>query len=171
MTPLLRREWATPLAIGVFLLMAATGTAMFFHLETPLQKQVHEWAGWLMLAGVGLHVAVNWFAFRRYFQALPRGRAIVAVFALATAGSFLVRGDGGSAGAASPPALAIRALSQAPIAQVAPLFGKTAAQARTELAAAGLVLADDGATLAAATAGDRQRLGRALGVLAAKPSL
>lgn len=169
MSAILRREWATPLTIGAFTLMALTGIAMFFHLETPLQKEVHEWAGWLMVAGVALHVAVNWMAFKRYFQALPRGLGIVAVFALVTLGSFFVRGGGeGEGNGASPPALAIRALTQAPIAQVAPLFGKTPEQARTQLAAAGIVLADDQATLAAASGGDRQRVGRALAVLAAR---
>lgn len=167
MSTILRRDWATPLTIGAFTLMALTGAAMFFHLETPLQKAVHEWAGWLMVAAVALHVAVNWMGFRRYFQALPRGLGIVALFTLVTLGSFFVRGGDGK-GAGSPPALAMRALTQAPIAQVAPLFGKTPAQARAELAAAGVVLDDDGATLAAATGGDRQRVGRALTVLAAR---
>jgi len=165
---ILRRDWATPLTIGVFALMAATGVAMFFHLETPLQKQVHEWAGWLMVAGVVLHVAVNWFAFQRYFQSLPRGLGIVAVFVLVTLGSFFLRGAGDGDGAGSPPAIAIRTLTQAPIAQVAPLFGKTPAQARAALATAGLVLADDGATLASAIGGDRQRVGQALRALAAR---
>ena len=32
----LSREWATPLTIGAFALMAATGTAMFFHLNNGL---------------------------------------------------------------------------------------------------------------------------------------
>jgi hypothetical protein len=167
MTTILRRDWATPLTIGAFLLMALTGLAMFFHLETPLQKEVHEWAGWLMVTGVALHVVVNWMAFKRYFQALPRGLGIVSVFALVTLGSFFVRGAAnGEAG--SPPAVAINALTRAPIAQVAPLFGKTPQQAREQLAAAGIVLQGDEATLVGAVGGQREQIGRALAVLASR---
>lgn len=40
------RNWATPLTIGSFLLMAVTGLLMFFHLDTGLNKAAHEWLGW-----------------------------------------------------------------------------------------------------------------------------
>lgn len=36
------REWATPLTIGSFLLIAVTGVLMFFHLDSGLNKLAHE---------------------------------------------------------------------------------------------------------------------------------
>jgi hypothetical protein len=167
MNTTISRAWATPLVIGAFALMAVTGTTMFFHLDNTLQKEVHEWAGWVMLGGVALHALANWPAFKRYFLRLDRGALLIGAFVLVVAGSFL---GGGSEGAsASPPVLAIGAITRAPIAQVAPLFGKTVEQARSELAAAGITLASDDATLAAATQGNREQTGRALAVLARKP--
>ena len=37
------RDWATPVTIGSFGLMAITGLLMFFHLDSGLNKTAHEW--------------------------------------------------------------------------------------------------------------------------------
>ena len=50
-----QRPWITPLVIGTFALMAVTGSLMFFHLDTGLNKTAHEWLGWAMVAAVLLH--------------------------------------------------------------------------------------------------------------------
>lgn len=158
------REWATPLTLGVFTLMSVTGLLMFFHLDSALQKTVHEWAGWVVVAAAALHVAANWPGFRRYFKP-GTGAAVIALCAALIAASFLPLG--GAAGEPqSPPAIAMRALAQAPLSQVAPLFGQSAAQARQALAAAGILLPDDQASLGSVLGPDRERLGQALRVLA-----
>lgn len=167
MTLTIKRDWATPLTIGIFALMAVTGVLMFFHIDNGLQKTVHEWAGWAMVAFVALHAASNWLGFKRYFRLGQRGVALIGLFVTATLATFFLQWPAGGEGA-SPPAMAINAITRAPIAQVAPLFGKSAEQARADLAAAGLTLVDDRATLAAAAGGDRERIGTALRVLAQK---
>jgi hypothetical protein len=53
------RAWATPLTIGSFLLMAATGVLMFFGVRGGLISEVHEWFSWLFLAGAVAHLVVN----------------------------------------------------------------------------------------------------------------
>ncbi len=161
------REWATPLTIGVFGLMAATGLLMFFHLDNTLQKTAHEWLGWAMVAAVAAHVGVNWLGFRRYWIRRGKGLAILVACAVALVASFALRPAGG---APSTPALAIGALQKAPIRAVAAVFGKSPEQARSELAAAGITLASDDATLASAGASDREKMGQALAVLARKPA-
>lgn len=159
------RTWATPLAIGMFSLMGVTGVLMFFHAQNHLQEEVHSWAGWALVAAVALHAVANGPALLRHFRAGQGAWALVAAALLVGASFFVV--PAGGAGAA-PPAIAIEAITQAPIGQVAPLFGKTGEAARRQLAAAGIVLADDSATLAAALGGERERVGRALQVLAAR---
>ncbi|MCK6425807.1 MAG: DUF4405 domain-containing protein [Burkholderiaceae bacterium] len=158
------REWATPLTIGVFALMSVTGLLMFFHLDSALQKTVHEWAGWVVVSAAALHVSANWLGFKRYFKP-GIGAAVIALCALLIGASFIPLG--GAAGASqSPPAIAMRALSQAPLSSVAPLFGKSVPQARQALAAADIVLPDDQASLASVIGADRERLGQALRALA-----
>jgi hypothetical protein len=82
------RDWATPLTAGAFLLVAATGVLMFFHLDSGLNKEAHEWLSWALLAGVSLHVVSNVAAFKKHLAG-RRGQAIVGVFALLLALSFI----------------------------------------------------------------------------------
>jgi hypothetical protein len=62
------RPWATPLVTGALLISAATGLLLFFEFEKGLVKPVHEWLGWLLVAGVLFHVVANWKAFTGYFS-------------------------------------------------------------------------------------------------------
>lgn len=161
----LTRDWATPATMGAFAVMGITGIAMFFHLNTPLQKSIHEWAGWAMVAAVACHVAVNWGAFRRHLQWPGQGLVLVGALMGFSLLSFApLGGTGESEG--SPPAVAMRALTQAPIREVAPLFHKSTEEALKALAAAGVELKDADDTLALATHGDRSAVGAALRALA-----
>lgn len=159
----LKREWVTPLLTGAFALMAVTGILMFFHLDRGLNKTAHEWLGWVMVVAVLLHVAISWFGFKRYFTQGRVARTVLAVSALVLAGSFVQLGEGGPAG--NPPMLALRAVTAAPLAQVAPLTGRSVEQLVAELKAAGFAVQDGSQTLSAITGPDRGREARALGLL------
>lgn len=156
------RDWATPLTIGAFGLMAATGLLMFFHADRGLNKLAHEWLGWVMVGGVGLHAWVNWAAFRRHLAGRT-GRVIVGVSVLAFAASFGSM-PGGEQRGASPPMLALRAVLQAPLRDLAPLAGRSAEALQAELQAGGIEVSLD-QPLHQVTAGDREREARALNVL------
>jgi hypothetical protein len=170
------REWATPLTIGAFGLMALTGVLMFFHLDTGLNKLAHEWLSWLMLAAVVAHASTNWLAFKRYFLSSRTGRGILIVSALVIAASFAPKPGRGDA-QASPSALAIKSLSQAPLAQVAPLTGKPVEQIMAQLAAAGIQVTRADQSLAQVLGNDRDRIGKAIKIVlgaapgAAKPGV
>lgn len=159
------REWATPLTIGAFALMATTGVLMFFHLDGQLNKLAHEWLGWVMIIGVALHVAVNWMAFKRYFLVSTKGRAVMAVSALVILGSFMPLPASQEDGGVSPPVLAMQAVMKTPLAQVAPLTGRSPEALRTELKQAGIELVSADQNLDSVVQGDRQRTGVAMRVL------
>lgn len=128
------REWATPLTIGSFGLIAVTGVLMFFHLDSGLNKVVHEWLSWLLLAGVALHAVANGLAFKRYFSQ-PRGRLLMGAAAAVLALSFVPVGGGG----AEPPFMApVRALAAAPLPVLAQVAGVPQAQLLARLQTAGL---------------------------------
>lgn len=160
----LSREWATPLTIGAFALMAVTGVLMFFHLDGELNKLAHEWLGWVMILGVGLHVAVNWVAFKRYFLMSQPGRAIVAVSALVIVGSFAPL-PASQEGGASLPVMAMQAVMKAPLVQVAPLTGRAPEALLADLKQAGIELPSADQTLDSVVQGDRPRTGAAMRVL------
>lgn len=153
-----RRDWATPLTIGAFLLSAVTGVLLFFHLDTGLNKAAHEWLGWAMVAGVALHAAANWKAFARHLGT-GWGRALVGGFALLTALSFLPAGGGGGE---SPARLTMGAVSRAPIAALAPLVGQDAEALLQRLRAAGFPAENAQQSIVSLAGGDREAQGRAL---------
>ena len=154
---LISRTWATPLTIGAFLLMAVTGILMFFHLDTGLNKEAHEWLGWAMVLGVAAHVIANWSAFARHFSQ-PLAKVLVGLFAAVLIGSFFIQPEEGG----SPAGVAINALTSAPIARVAALQGEAPDAVVGRLKAAGFVVGSADQTIASLTGGDRGRNAKAL---------
>lgn len=158
------RDWATPLTMGAFGLMAITGILMFFHLDTGLNKVAHEWLGWVMLAGVAAHAAANWSGFKRYFLSGTLGRGILSVSALVIAGSFFsLPGDGRDG--LPPPVLALKAVTRAPLSSVAPLTGRTAEQLIADLGSAGIQITSAEKSLDSVLAGNRALEAKAMTVI------
>lgn len=154
---MISRNWATPLTIGAFLLMAVTGILMFFHQDVGLNKEAHEWLGWAMVVGVLAHVVANWSGFARHFQR-NSAKAIVGLFALLLAGSFFLGGDEG----VNPARLALQTLTQAPIGQVAALRGESPIALVTRLQAAGFSVSGPEQSIAQVAGKEREQLARAL---------
>lgn len=163
-TRYIQRDWATPLTAGAFGLLAVTGVLMFFHLDSGLNKVAHEWLGWVLLAGAGAHLAVNFAAFKRYLR-MPRPRALLAGFALLLGLSFVPVGGGGE-----PPFVApLARLAAAPLPVLAAVAGTDRATLVQRLAAAGLPGATEASSVASLAGPDRRRQVQVLGqVLAAR---
>ena len=125
------RSWATPLTISSFVIMGVTGILMFFHVDTGLNKFVHEWAGWVMVAGVGAHLLMNWRAFKTYFKR-PLAKGIMAVGALALFASFAPVSEG-----ASPGKILMQAIGDANVETVIALSGQELDVGLARLAGAG----------------------------------
>lgn len=163
-TRLPSRQWATPLTIGGFVLIAVTGVLMFFHLTPGLTRQAHEWLGWALIAAVVLHALANLPAFTRYLQRAGSPRRIVGGALVLLLACLLIPAPP----QASPPALLMGAVAEAPLAHTAALAGKSVDEARAALAAAGIDIADGEQSLRQATGGNREQLGRAVRVLFGK---
>lgn len=155
----LQRDWITPITIGAFGVLAVTGVLMFFHADTGLNKAVHEWLSWLLLAAVAGHAAVNWLGFRRHLAGW-RGKAALGIAAALLALSFLPLG-----GAGKPPFVGpMRALADAPLPVLAQVARTTPDEIRSRLRAAGLATTGDADTVHALVGDD---VGRQIRVLAA----
>ncbi|MGR3312292.1 DUF4405 domain-containing protein [Roseovarius indicus] len=156
------RKWATPLTMGVFLLMAVTGVLMFFHLDTGLNKLAHEWLGWVMVAGVGAHLAVNARAFLSHLKK-PLARGIMGAMVAVLALSFVpMAGAGGS-----PVSAVMQAVERADVGTVIALSGQEEAAGLARLAEAGFV-AEAGMPMQVLTGGDRGVQAQVIGVLFAE---
>jgi len=155
------RDWATPVTIGAFAIMSVTGVLMFFHLDSGFNKLAHEWLSWLMVGGVLLHAYVNWPGFKRYFSS-PVGLGIISVCVLMLAGSFTPNAGGGGS---PPPVMAMKAVTSAPIATVAPLTGKPVADLIADLGKAGIVLPGAEASIDSVIGSSRELEGKAIAIL------
>lgn len=164
-TPSIPRTWATPVVMACFTLMASTGVLMFFHWQSPLQKEIHEWLGWGLVAAVLLHVLSNLPAFKRHFSGQRRAAVLLGVALLVTGGTYFVRPAEGKG--PSVPGIALQALTKAPLHTLAEVFGLSVADARQALSGAGLTLADDNASIDTVAQGNREQVGKALKALAA----
>jgi hypothetical protein len=151
-----QRTWITPLVMGTFVLMAGTGTLMFFHLDSGLNKVAHEWLGWAMVATVVLHVLLNSFAFKKHL-ANTTGRWVLGASVAVMALSFLPLGGSGG----KPPFVGpMQALASAPLSTVAQVAGVSAPELRARLKTAGVPTATDSQTiqeLVGADLGDQMR--------------
>lgn len=152
----LQRDWVTPITMGAFGLLAVTGVLMFFHADTGLNKVVHEWLSWLLVAGVALHAAVNWAGVKRHLAG-TKARIALGLAAAVLALSFLPIG-----GSRQPPFVApVRVLAQAPVPVLAQVAGTTPEALRGRLQQQGFVTVSDtdtAATLAGADLGAQARL-------------
>jgi hypothetical protein len=135
----LQRDWITPVTMGAFGLLAATGVLMFFHLDSGLNKPAHEWLSWVLLAGVAGHAVVNWPGLRRHL-ADRRGRLVLGVAGILLAASFLSVGRGGE----GPPFVtSVHALADAPLPLLAQIAHTSPERVRARLAQAGHAPASD----------------------------
>lgn len=158
------RAWATPLVIGAFLVMAATGSLMFFHIETPAMKVVHEWAGLVMVAGGLAHLILNWRPFTVYLRR-PLASGIMACGAVLLGLTFspnLIPGL--EAGAGLGPRVVMDSMGNARLATLSELSGKPMESLMAELAAAGLTDLDPQKTVKANAHGDGEKLRQILAV-------
>ncbi|MFO1401231.1 MAG: DUF4405 domain-containing protein [Steroidobacteraceae bacterium] len=158
-------SWATPLTIGAFTIMAVTGLLMFFHADSGLNKTAHEWLGWLMVGAVGLHAVANWRMFKKYFVVGTAGRVIMAMRGGAAG---VVRLGGGPGGDMPPHIQALKAITAAPLSEVAGVAGKPATQLLADLQQAGIRLESAEASLDSVIAGNRELEGKAIRVLFAR---
>lgn len=129
----IKREWATPLTAGAFLLTAVTGILMFFHIDTGFNKTAHEWISWALVLGVGLHMASNFIGFKRYLTA-RKGQLFIGAFALLLALSFIPVGGSGEPPFVPP----IKTLSAAPLTTIALVAQVTPEQLMERLSSTGL---------------------------------
>ncbi len=132
----IKREWATPLTAGAFLLTAVTGILMFFHIDSGINKTAHEWLSWLLVLGVGLHMVSNFTGFKRYLTA-PKGQIFIGGFALLLALSFIPVGDVGGEPAFMQ---SVKSLSSAPLTTLALVAEVTPEQMVERLSDAGFTV-------------------------------
>jgi len=137
------KSWATPLAIGSFIILAVTGLLMFFKIEGGYIKPVHEWLSWLMVAGVVLHTVANWKAFLSYFSKIPAVSIISVGIVVTVLAVFMPASREGG----NPKMKMMKAIESARLETVAELAGKESEEIVTTLEKKGISVSDPSMTI------------------------
>lgn len=112
-------RFGTPLTVGLFLVSAVSGVALFFHIAPASFREMHEIVSLALLLPVGVHLWRNWNPFLNYFKraAMPAALAL----SLAIAGAFAYQSSGEAS--RGNPAMAVVSLAQtAPLSDLAPVL-------------------------------------------------
>ena len=135
------RDWITPITTGAFLLTAVTGVLLFFHADTGLNKDVHEWLSWVFLIGAILHLVLNFASFKKHLTQ-RKGQVLMGSFVLLLALSFIPFEEEEHHG--PPPFVPpIRALAHAPLSTLAQVAQTSPEQLRERLGHEGIIVDSD----------------------------
>ncbi len=146
-------RYATPLTTGLFAVSTISGVALFFHLAPGAFHGMHEWLSIVLLAPVVLHVWKNWRSILSYAK---RGTLIIPlVLSLIVALPFAISGMSGNARGRNPAFRAVSVLTQARLADLAPILKKEPDDLLAALKRRGFTVqsADETLEAIAATAG------------------
>lgn len=137
--------------------------------DEAVGKELHEWFGWAVVAGVGLHLVTNWAAFRGHL-AKVQGKVVVGAFALATVLAVApLSGGDGELHPMKATQGAVTALANTPLERLAPLAGKDVEVLVAQLQRSGFEQAVATSTLRELAKGDRQAELRALAAVFPAP--
>lgn len=134
----LLQTYATPLVAAIFVIVAATGVLVFFHLGQNLLMGAHIWLGMAFVAASLLHVARHWKGVV-HMAKQKRTHALMILSGLAL-GAFMLNSAGGEGG--NPMKAMVGKTAQAPLVTLAPVLGVTPEILIKRLNAGGVAVAD-----------------------------
>ena len=125
------RALATPLTLGLFLVSAVSGTALFFHAMSGTFHEMHEWLSMAFLAAFALHLWRNWNAMTSYVRRAALWIVLVlcgvaaAPFAMSGGPPHMHGGPGGPHG--NPAFRMVQVMTTARLSALAPVLKTTPA--------------------------------------------
>lgn len=160
----IKREWATPIVIGAFLLAAVTGVAMFFEIATIIGKNAHMYLGLLFIIGGIAHASTNWVAFKRYFKQ-TKPRIIIGIYAAIVIATFIPVGPKMDGGGEKGLRSFMSASLNAPIKDLAVVIKRDPDEIVKQLQAAGYPIRDASQSVTSVTGDDQLRALNAINIL------
>lgn len=132
-------KYATAATATLFLVVAASGVAMFFHVGEDLVKEMHEWLAVVLVAIAALHIYKNWKPLANYFR--KRTILVPLVLTLVAAAAFIVPASMSSG--ENPRARVFQALENAKLADVGQLLEVAPDDLASTLKTRGFVIASN----------------------------
>lgn len=132
-------KYATAATATLFLVVAGSGLAMFFHVGEDLVKEMHEWLSVVMITAVAVHIYKNWKPLVTYV----RRRTILAPLALTViaAAAFIV--PAAMSGGEDPRRQIFQALQNAKLTAVGEMLDVAPDELADKLKTRGFVIASN----------------------------
>jgi hypothetical protein len=142
------RDWslryATALTTALFLVMAVSGVALFFRLQTVAFKELHAWLGLVLVTASGLHLWRNWPAMLGYIR---RGALKYPLIAALTASSAFAYAGLTAPSKTDPNRQLTAMFARAHLTEIAPLLHVDAEEIARKLRNRGFEVASTGQSL------------------------
>ncbi|BCW90516.1 hypothetical protein sos41_36860 [Alphaproteobacteria bacterium SO-S41] len=148
-------RYGTPLTVGLFAVSAISGIALFFHWGSALFHGMHEWLSMVLLAPFAIHLWKNWRPLVVYAR---RGTLLIPILlSVLIAAPFAVMAmqGGGGGGRMNPGGRSAQLMTEARLADLAPVLKTTPDALVADIKQRGYTVASADETLVkiAATAG------------------
>ena len=143
-------RYATPLITGLFLVSLISGIALFFHWLPSAFHGMHEWLSMVLIVPFALHIWKNWNGLVNYFRRNTIWIPLVA--SLVVAAPFAVPSMTGASSGGNPAFRAIPLMTQARLADIAPVLKTTPDKLMTKLQQRGYKVASTEQSLNAVAA-------------------
>jgi hypothetical protein len=147
-------RYATPLTTGLFVVSLISGVALFFHWQGGVFHAMHEWLSMVLLIPFVLHVWKNWNSLMSYFR--RKTMMIPLIASLVVAVPFAVNGLSGARGG-NPAFRTVGLMTQARLADLAPVLKTTPDALVSKLKQSGYTVASTDETLKAIAAKSGKR--------------
>ena len=131
-------RFGTPLTVGLFLVSAISGIALFFRWAPQAFHSMHEWLSLVLLAPFAVHMWKNWRPLVGYIR--RRTLAIPLVLSVVVAIPFAINGHTATR-TGSPAFRVVRLMTAAPLTALAPLLKTTPERLQTALQDRGYTVA------------------------------
>ncbi|BFI95614.1 MAG: hypothetical protein RSP_11240 [Rhodanobacter sp.] len=114
-------RYGTPLTAGLFTVSAVSGVALFFHWAPRTFHAMHEWLSVVLLAPFALHLLKNW----KPLLAYARRKTLLIPLALSLAVAVPFALTAGKGRQANPAVQTVALMTQASLAELAPVLHAT----------------------------------------------
>lgn len=146
-------RYGTPLTAGLFTVSAVSGVALFFHWAPRTFHAMHEWLSMLLLAPFVLHLVKNW----KPLVAYAKRRTLLVPIALSLLAAVPFALTAGKGRAANPVFQTVTLMTQASLADLAPVLQASPEELLRHLQQQGYQAASTGDTVAAIAAASQAK--------------
>lgn len=121
----------TTFTVGLFMISAASGLLLLFHVGSVIFHGMHEWLSLLLLVPVGFHIWKNWLPLKMYFRRKTIWLPLAICLSLGV--FFVAPALLGTSASGNPVIATLNGIATGTLEEIAPIYGATPTELRERL--------------------------------------